>query len=677
MKKLEIALRITLPGMLTWILLLVSSASPVESMWGLNSAKFVFPVWAIIVTASIGLLLALYPLIRGENVTSRDNIQSGIPRIWEKRTALHLFAALLAGVIFYALRIDTYFLGDGYNWISNFSHPEFYVAKLTEPLSTRLVRLIQHVSGAYDSESAILSFQILSIGSGVVATFFVLKLLGEVTSRANVRLLGLVLWFGSGGMLLFLGYPEFYSPLWAAGIAFLYYSVSFLKKSASLWPALLLFALAISMHLQAAYLTPAVLYLMYIYGVRQKVLGDSRRFKRTAKMAVAVIAVSALLSFVVFYDSISAYFLPLWVGRSSSPDYAMFSLSHIRDVLNLGLIVFPGVIIVCLIGGKSVKQEDEGKRVARFFQLSLIGSLLFLFSIDPVLGLARDWDLFSFTIVPLLFLSLQRIESKKNRVPLVVVMNVALLSLMVTGSFIAVNESRTQSVERYHELLNLYGSKHRGGWTILAEYHEKRGDVESGKRVREDMVRTFPDYEILNGVFVNFGARDWKAGLRSARYLVARDPNNPDFLQALGTALSRLRMTDSALACYDKMIKLRPFSAIYRIEKTQILYYSKKSSIARVTIQDALEIEPSSELAKEYLGRVLLSLNHADSAKAIADSLLSDNEQSPTGTLLKFLYYHQVGPIDSARSYFTRYRVAGRNHYSHRSILRKFSDQYN
>jgi tetratricopeptide (TPR) repeat protein len=190
------------------------------------------------------------------------------------------------------------------------------------------------------------------------------------------------------------------------------------------------------------------------------------------------------------------------------------------------------------------------------------------------------------------------------------------------------------------------------------------------------MVRTFPDYEVLNGVFTKFQARDWEGGLKIARYLVARDPNNADFLQALGTALSRMRLTDSALVCYDRMIKLRPFSANYRVEKSQILYYSNRYPEAREVIAGAVALEPSSELVQEYLSRILLSLEFTDSAKAIADSIVEQNGNSATGTLLKLLYFDQIGQADSARAYFMRYRALGRNHYEYGSVLSKYKSVY-
>jgi hypothetical protein len=481
MKKLEIVFRFTLPAAFTWLLIFISAVLPVESMWGINSAKFILPVWLIVVCCVAGLLLASYPLVFDEPVVAEGRLPSSKPALGGYSFRNYLIIAAFAGVVFFLLRIDTYFLGDGYNWISNFSQADYYVAKFTEPLSTRLVRLMQSALGEYSAESAILSFQTLSILSGVVATFFALRLIGILVTSPAMRLVGLILWFGSGGMLLFFGYPEFYSPVWATGVAVLYYSVSFIMRASSVWPALFLFILAMSMHLQAAYLAPAILFLLYLAGMRRKMFGGARQFKRVLRVALAVLALAGLFLFLSFYDTIHAYFLPLIIGRPNAPNYAMFSSRHISDVFNLVLIVIPSFVALYAAGLGGSKPAGESKEIRSFFQLALVGSLTFLFTIDPVLGMARDWDLFSFTMAPLMFYTLYKLHSGQIRVPKAVIVNIALISVFVTGSYIATNESRSKSVGRYHELLNLYGSKHRGGWTILAEYHEERGEVESGK----------------------------------------------------------------------------------------------------------------------------------------------------------------------------------------------------
>ncbi|MBN4057112.1 hypothetical protein JYU19_02250 [bacterium AH-315-J21] len=676
MKKIEIAIRYTMPAATIWVLVLVGSLWPVDSLWGFNSAKYSLPSWAIISACILGFLLSIYPLIQGRGGIEWGEKVSKCESIWAKGSFVYFGVAILAGAMFYFLRLETYFLGDGYNWISNFSNPDFYVAKFTEPLSTRLVRFMQLVQGEYTGESAILSFQILSIVSGVAATFFSLKLIRVLVESAPSRILGLVVWFSSGGMLLFLGYPEFYAPLWAVGAAFLYFSISYLKESSSLWPSVGLFVFAMSIHLQAAYLAPAVLYLIYVSAKRREVFGSVRRLNSITKLLTVVLGIATLSGFVFFYETINSYFLPLFVGRPSSPDYTMFSLQHIGDIFNLVLMVFPGFVVLFALSLGSQNQKKESRIVGKFFQLVLLGSLTFLLTIDPVLGMARDWDLFSFTVVPLMFYLLHTIESKQISLPLTTMVSVALISVFMTTSYVVASVSRESSVERYHDLLNLYGAKHRGGWTILAEYYSERGDEAKTELIRQEMTKTFPDYEILSDIFEKFGANEWRAALKSASYLVSRDPNNVDFLQAQGTALARLRMTDRALVCYDKMIKLRPFAETYRVEKAQIFYFSKRYAEARAAIEGARKIAPSRDLVLEYVARILLSMNYTDSAFAIADSMLSQDEHSATGVLLKFFYYNENEESDSARAYFYKFREFGRSYYGYGSILNKYGNKY-
>ena len=86
-----------------------------------------------------------------------------------------------------------------------------------------------------------------------------------------------------------------------------------------------------------------------------------------------------------------------------TPDYTLFSPTHLWDIANQLLLlipILPALLIIAFL--RPMRSFEPFDLFLLFFS---IGGLVFLFGIEPGLGMARDWDLFALSGVgPLLFL---------------------------------------------------------------------------------------------------------------------------------------------------------------------------------------------------------------------------------------------------------------------------------
>jgi len=87
-------------------------------------------------------------------------------------------------------------------------------------------------------------------------------------------------------------------------------------------------------------------------------------------------------------------FLPLFVGKPIYPVYSLISRPHLLDIANQLLLLSPLLPLLIVLSIKYISRTVRHKETI-FLALSAVGSLIFLFIIDPKLTMARDWDLFS------------------------------------------------------------------------------------------------------------------------------------------------------------------------------------------------------------------------------------------------------------------------------------------
>ncbi|MEK7774794.1 MAG: hypothetical protein AAB305_02800, partial [Candidatus Zixiibacteriota bacterium] len=428
--------------------------------------------------------------------------------------------------LFVIFQCQTYFLGDGYTLTGLFSLGTDSIQKPTEFGSTVVIWIVQSLLGEASQETAEIAIRVISIACGVVSLALFRLIALRIGNTPASRMLCFGTLVGGGWMLLFFGYIEYYPLLWVAALAFIWSSLRFLQIGRGFVWVLLFFVASCLMHLQAAYFVGGLLYLT---GVRMKFSPAIINRYFWPVMLTGIAAVLATVAWLYQRDvSYELTFLPLFTGRPLSPEYAILSPFHFGDIAQLILLLVPAILPLVLF--RIVSGNRERRDTTQQFLLTLtIGSGLFLLVIDPVLGLGRDWDLFSLTLLAPALLFLHDIRNSSFEGEKRYVIGTILSGIVLTTLFIAVSVRITSSEHRFYELLKSYGTKERIGWAILGKYFDKIGERQMALSVTDEMNHRFPEYVDLKKGYKLLESGKIAAAERIANTLVAHNPYEANF----------------------------------------------------------------------------------------------------------------------------------------------------
>ncbi|HWR83718.1 MAG TPA: tetratricopeptide repeat protein [Candidatus Deferrimicrobium sp.] len=647
----------------------IASFYPLQSMWGINHLAFLpdtfkYVFWAV---AAIVMTLLIPPLSRPRLESALDGVAHFI---WDRGIWPRLLIAGVFTAAFIFFKTETHFLGDGYGWLSILGSGEGYYHKWTEPGSIWLVRKLQALLGGYTPETALGAFRIVSFASGGLFVFAGLGILQRLCCSTEVRLLGVVSLLGSGGILLFLGYVEFYHLLWAATSVFIYVSLRCLQDGRGLGWVFLAFFVSALMHMQAIYFIGGFMFL--VFHRRLSTEGILRR-RSVWLMGLAALGLSGTALFGWLYSTrleVETTFLPLFSGRPKSPDYAAFSPKHLLDILNLALVMWPGaVMLLSLAPRKSGKPAVDS--TALFLGLLSCGSVAFLFFVNPTLGMARDWDLMSLTLLPPFLLFLRLLDRRGLFVRWPIAGAYVLVVLFMSCCYLTVSTREQPSVSRFHSLLRYYGPMSRGGWATLAYYFRDRGDERRYQRIAAEMDDLYPEYRELKHIYALLETGEYREALLIAERLVEANPYEPDFLQVAGNVYGKLGRFDLAERFYEQAVKLKPHHMILN-EYGQLMMKQQKHDQALRLLKRARRLAPHVTAVAEGVGLACFHLGHLDSTSAMADTLFMQDEHSPGGHLLEMVIAISRNDKAKARFHFEQYVRYG----SHRSDYKSIREYY-
>jgi hypothetical protein len=101
--------------------------------------------------------------------------------------------------------------------------------------------------------------------------------------------------------------------------------------------------------------------------------------------------------------SLQNVFLPLIPSPPPLDRYVMWSLNHILDLANVLLLVgLPAVPIVVGLLTLERRSIDWNHPRVMFFSIAALYPLVFFLTVNPVLSMPRDWDLYALFSAPLL-----------------------------------------------------------------------------------------------------------------------------------------------------------------------------------------------------------------------------------------------------------------------------------
>jgi hypothetical protein len=460
---------------------LFASIFPESRLWGLNyffyfrpSVRYALPL--------MGLLFLVPPV----NRAVMDFIKGFLKRPKDRpsktsRYLRYVLGSLLCVPIFWLFRGKTHILGDGALRATEIEKGIGLTP--TEPLDVFVHSQAYQLFHSWWNWDGFTTYAFLSCLAGAIFVFFALLLSREIgqIKKGNLLVFGIVA--TTGGIQLFFGYVESYSFLYASIMAYLFFCVRYLKGQCSFAGPCIVYLISSSLHVSGFFLLPSLIYLFMLKN--KKNIKQSQTGFDALGLAFLFITLFLSITEIWLLRSMAlsnekvplTHYLIAPLGRTEVP-YTLFSVSHLLDILNEQLLIFPlGVAVwaaVLLFWRRGAVKTDK---MSRFFASVALSFSAFAVLVDPKLGYARDWDLFAATGIGFtvwgayLLVRLFKSEGLKN-------LNYAFSVLVISGllcviPWVLVNSSAEKSVRRFEDLLRLDKERSGYGREILARYYQR------------------------------------------------------------------------------------------------------------------------------------------------------------------------------------------------------------
>ncbi len=396
------------------------------------------------------------------------------------KSILMLLAIVLGVALFWLARERLTFLGDGSLVVRNLASMErvdliptlsFYDAPFSTVIVYECSKFLLGIDPAFAAEN---SFRFVSVAFGagwILLLFWVSRLL---TEEKLERALVFVFLLGSAGIELFFGYVEIYTPAAFMFLLFMACALSHLRKRLSLIVPSMVFGALLTTHFGMMVFLPAVGWLFYV-NLR------ARRIGRVVVACLAMICTFALLMLTSGYTAgefldvvlkSGSHRVPLSFPEPGTHAYTLFSLYHFSEVINLLLLISPLAFVlllfVVILKFKNIRWMDHEWL---FVMLSVASGLVFIFLMNPELGMSRDWDVFSlFTAAVLVgaaMACLKYVGSQTVRRRVLVI--ASLIGVLHTIPWIALNATEEQALARFGVLQD---SRFWGTTAVINSYDE-------------------------------------------------------------------------------------------------------------------------------------------------------------------------------------------------------------
>lgn len=530
---------------LTVAAMFAASFFPQERIWGLTLWAY-FPLYVRLGLVIFGGLLGVvaWRLGRTSSNDSSDG-PSGDTRAYLVAGVVLAAVSLAAYVI---LRSRYHFLGDGYTVLSLLSDNPDY-GKWRSFGASLVVSLIRQAISGDSEQSALTAFQSVAISSGLIYVIAVWMFSRRAFDTHRDRFWFFALMATSGFAVLFFGYVEYYSLFIAAVTVFGLTGVLAARGNISrLWvlPAL---AAAVALHVLGVVFAPAAAYVLLADTSTGHRLGRRSRLVKSA-LVVGAIAIGAGLFFYLYYTSyfFRFAFLPLWPDRFTRFDGTALSPSHLADVVNLFLLLLPGLLVLLVAARRLPWSRLLPQRDVRFLLLCGVAVIIAALFIEAKLGLARDWDLFAFTGPPLAillgYLLLQRLPAARAMTTLALAAALGLLSL---GARVAIQNSGEAASAQFLDHIMRDRRQARTAYIYLTNYYQELGEESKATELYAEWQRRYPEMGLVTQAKDLRLQGQNRRAIRLAYQAVALDPRFGDAWSNLSEFYIKTGNIDSAL----------------------------------------------------------------------------------------------------------------------------------
>ncbi len=400
----------------------IASFIPDSWLWGMHQLAFISLSARLMLVAvsSIIIMLPYFPPV----IKSIEELSIKITVPQSVYIGITIAIAILSIFLFDRFRIATDIYGDSRTLLNAmkehyYTLSDIFFAKESEPLTRLIHQTIASVIGL-TTQSAISWGNIVSGGVYIVVLLlFIRSLDSPFLLKATLFILACSL----GGVQLFFGYVEDYSYSFVVILLFLILGWQTLHGRNRLWLMLGLLVIGMRLHLVMLFMVPGLIYLFALNRTTKKRNVNTVLSFKIIIMGVIGSLVLGLLMYLFYFQAYSfitmeetersaKIFLPLVNPLPEPHSYTLFSIGHFSDVIQILFYdLSPGIILILFLSVIFRKKITWRDPKIIFFGLVSLYSILFCITANPLLSFVRDWDLFAFVGLPLLFFAFSIIQS--------------------------------------------------------------------------------------------------------------------------------------------------------------------------------------------------------------------------------------------------------------------------
>lgn len=486
----------------------IGSFLPEKRLWGLNHAGYLD---GLVLLYIVFLILTLILYFRGKRkpgIIPNRLIES--PATVYK-TLVPFFVVIASGAAFYFLSVSAHFMGDGYQLIT------WLFETMGEPKASsygemRVHQFVYKILGGGERADAYYSFKYISIGSGIIFVSSLLYYSGRLFRSYFSRSAFILINVLSAGTVLFYGYVELYSIQTACLYLFFLSSLAAIVEKKKSPVPIIIFAIAGFLHkISLIYVPTLAIYLFIILANDEfikKVMVHFRHFMLVLIFGFVVVYAAVKLFAPMYWQQA---FLSPFGDRFTTDGYYLLSSNHIFDFINLLLLLVPValIIFILLAAGIRIEKGTNHASIILFLTTGVIAGLLTAFTLEPELGMARDWDLLSTLLIGVqiagVFIWVYGYQNRRHFQAATVMIIILCLSIFVP--WIAMLNSIKSSYFYSLAVMELDPKHSRTGMFTMIPLNQKQGNTQESQRLIKYCAINYPEIdlhkqgerELLNG----------------------------------------------------------------------------------------------------------------------------------------------------------------------------------
>jgi Tfp pilus assembly protein PilF len=569
--------------------------------WGLHHLRYLGPaaIAAVVVASAAG----------------------GAAVRWSRRIP-PLVGGAAAFPLLWLLRDRGHWLGDGSVLLDRAGAPLVFHER--EPLGALVVQRVLDVAPRLGLSPAT-GGELASCLLGVALVVALLRL--DAAMEGNGLVFALV--FLGGAAQLFFGYIETYPAVALAVAGFLVAARAPAARPATVVPTVLLFLLALLLHVSSIVLAPALALVVY----RQLRLRATAALRgRLAGEAAAAVGIAWLVWSFAFRGvggarSIPEYLAILAEGgeytysgvAAKHPGIAppLGSIEHAAEWLHLQLLLVPVALPLAVLGVARDPRAMLRDGWAGVLAVASAGFLVAQFLFFPHLGAPRDWDVLAAGAFPIALLAATALPRIRSLGPLLVA-----LAAFHTLPWILVNAIPRAAQARFEEMPMPGGQAS----FVLGVRAMKRGDFEEAvvrlRRAVEEAPLATPGWVAFANALEKDGrSEEARDAYRRALSLSEQDPrvDRGEVFERLGLLEWQLRRREEAVVVLEAALRERPASIVARVLLSHAALEEGRPERALELLGPVLERRDENPTILVLRGRALSRLGRRDDAAAALD----------------------------------------------------------